>query len=72
MTWISVQDALPKDEKQVLINIPIHDPREYMARGRINWTFQGSFSRSKGWFVDFPPRESFWITHWMPLPELPK
>ena len=61
--WISVDDRLPQDDSDVLAYLSIGE------EGRI---YPANYAKGV-WFdciFDMPVTES--VTHWMPLPELPK
>lgn len=61
--WISVDDRLPAEEVDVLV---------FGKRGvMIGYTVAGVFG---GQWASFETEEAtkFDVTHWMPLPELPK
>lgn len=61
--WISVNDFLPKDDKPVLI----------YAHGEIQI---GKYNKSSTQKWDYYSSSMLWeypvVTHWMPLPEMPK
>ena len=76
--WISVDDRLPDDEQEVLVIAHGWD-------GRL--VYVGSHKRveaQKSWLTGITNKSSEWslwgwsylkepmVTHWMPLPELPK
>ena len=78
MEWISVKDRLPGDEQEVLVIAHGWD-------GRLMYV--GSHKRveaQKSWLTGITNKSSEWslwgwsylkepmVTHWMPLPELPK
>lgn len=60
--WISVKDRMPEEEQRVLYYFaPVG-----MHTGRYKKTEHGNvFYGAAGWLTDD-------VTHWMPLPELPK
>jgi hypothetical protein len=67
MTWISVEDRLPDEGKDVLVwdgnlnldKIPIYEIAAYRRFANGNLFISGLYSLQG-------------ITHWMPLPEPPK
>lgn len=78
MDWISVRDRLPEDEQEVLVIAHGWD-------GRL--VYVGSHKRvevQKSWLTGITNKSSEWslwgwsylkepmVTHWMPMPELPK
>ncbi len=74
MEWTSVNDGLPADETPVLI---IHNGQ--IRIGAIFWEhpgFEDTYEAFKYWDDpnddDGMPWEWGEISHWMPLPELPK
>ena len=60
--WISVEDRLPEAGQHVLIFEPhcLSNPDRGIGDGFCD-----------GDFLDKKPNGSYWITHWMPLPEPP-
>lgn len=63
--WISIEDELPKDGKDVLLCVH--------GRICIGYRIHISYGVS-GWIEtgDYSCRESLYPTHWQPLPEPPK
>lgn len=73
MEWISVKDRLPEDDIIILVLSEICIPEDnYLKQKKGYWIFEGKFNRMFGWFIYFHPENLQKITHWMPLPELPK
>ncbi len=58
MEWISVKDRLPEDNRRVLVYSP------EMKNADI-----GSIAIQWGWTCSRKHKD---VSHWMPLPELPK
>lgn len=56
MEWISVKDRLPEEDTWVLV---------YSRQGRYT-NLKVDYIHGGKWF------HSFYVTHWMPLPEPPK
>lgn len=71
MNWISVNDGLPGFEVPVLITDGIKISmvyRDLQSDGRVFCITEGCHSNDSCW----PDVDEEKITHWMPLPELPK
>ena len=64
MNWISVFDNLPENEEDVLICCKFQDLGSFASVG-----FYDTYKNK--WYTDLP-NESFEITHWAKLPELPE
>lgn len=67
--WISVQDQLPEDGKNVLVLISDHF---YPTKGRVMKIFEGAFYRDSGWDTPFWKYEDRRVIYWMHRPEDPK
>lgn len=65
-TWISVEDRLPIESGKYLV------VREYSAweRSLRDISIEYYSAEFEGWFFD--ATKLLGVTHWMPLPELPK
>jgi hypothetical protein len=59
--WISVKDRLPKNMEDVLL--VNHDEGDYILCG---------FIANGEWYAQSGCSELIGVSHWMPLPELPK
>ncbi len=69
MKWISVEDQLPHDGDYVLVYY-FNDIEIYRF-----WTTSDKRRKIQDWGFEDPSGfcfESQKITHWMPLPEIPK
>lgn len=70
MEWISVKDRLPGDGDKMVLAV-VNGKRE-------NITFCNAIelaccSSDEGWILEaYPELEDMHVTHWMPLPDLPK
>ena len=65
MEWIKIEDRFPEEDKEVLVCY-----WESMADSfcvGIGYYYTDEW---EGWKVNFAPLQI--VTHWMPLPELPK
>jgi len=65
--WISVKDRLPEDGVEVLIT-----DGENIDVSFCELTYFGDDPNEMEWFGRISPWHFGNITHWMPLPELPK
>lgn len=70
MDWIAVDKNLPEDNLDVLVLCNTYDPKSLLSQGTVKWIFMGYFYRKKGWKIYFCDVNE--VTHWMPLPLLPK
>lgn len=64
MNWISVKERLPKEDNKYLVFIPTADSGKPLQQ--IAW-----YNPDTGWSLII----DYWvgaITHWMPLPSIPK
>lgn len=74
--WISVEDRLPKIGESVLVaviinakvSLPFHT--ESAPEIRIGW--RDNLSARHKWCLQFSNADMAEVTHWQPLPELPK
>lgn len=62
--WISVEEMLPEDYVSVIGYLPIDDKEGYPPAREV-------YRTEKGWFAP-AFRELCIVTHWMPLPTMPK
>ena len=62
--WISVKDRLPEPFVYVLVHMPNEKPSLTVREGFI--------TRDGIWHSALYDREPDEVTHWMPLPEMPK
>ena len=60
--WISVEERLPEDYEDVVI---------IMRDGASSW-YRVAYREYGGWSFGGGRRVNDEVTHWMPLPELPK
>lgn len=61
MEWISVKDRLPEDDAM------------YLVYGRIGYGIMFAIYYGDGeWLTDDLTNITRFVTHWMPLPKLPK
>ena len=63
--WISVKDRLPEKETLVLA----------LVQYEVGWYRMLAWRDKKGWASsqeEFSEHDGDFVTHWMPLPELPK
>lgn len=68
--WISVEERLPDDSAAVLV-VASGRPKKHIALDHAIMT--ATHYDRDGWVLDeFPEFENPEVTHWMPLPELPK
>jgi hypothetical protein len=72
MEWIDVNDALPKDEEQVIVLARcINTVGAYPSHDLfVLSVFEAEFNRKTGWYVYFRENNSM-VYYWMPLPEKP-
>ena len=61
--WISVKNGLPK-QKDV--------GKEFLCCLKLGLRWRKILLYNDGYFGDVPGRRCEFVTHWMPLPELPK
>ena len=70
--WIDVQNQLPHDGEEVLVVSTIYDPDSFLCQRHKNWIFIGKFFRTEGWYVTGKERNNTYVSHWAPLPNIPK
>lgn len=61
--WISVKDRLPENESEVLVSLTM-----------LFQEYKIAFFHTKDFYLNSHSDEPLtkWVTHWMPLPELPE
>lgn len=59
--WISVEDRLPEDGSCVLVCFQVRDGSRCISAGNYSYYLAR-------WII----RDIAQVTHWMPLPEMPK
>lgn len=70
--WVSVQDGLPQDGREVLVLVEGHFPNMYnpLSQNTTRKIFEGNFSRQTGWTVTFCP-SNYRVHYWMAKPPEP-
>ncbi len=65
MEWISVKDRLPEEDSKILV---------FEGYGIFLASYEFNEYQKKMFFYEYSTGKMFWdhVTHWMPLPELPK
>ena len=71
--WISVKERLPDDEKDGETVLAIVSGKPHKNIMLCPALMTAGYFPGEGWVVnEYPEWENPTITHWMPLPELPK
>ena len=71
--WISVKERLPDDEKDGETVLAIVSGKPHKNITLCHALMTAGYFPGEGWVVnEYPEWENPTITHWMPLPELPK
>ena len=75
--WISIQNVLPKKDKEVLVYSPVYDTIDIgKCSSYTDGVYINEQSKRMGreaWYRgrNTPPDIEFSFTHWMPLPKTP-
>lgn len=70
MEWISVKDRLPADGDKTVLAVVNGYREDIVPMSAIELA---RYSSDEGWILEaYPELEDMHVTHWIPLPDLPK